>query len=76
MNKSRRAALGVIKNAIADLWEQLQDIRDEEEEYLENLPENLQESEKAFQSEMALSNLEDALLELESAESLIEEAME
>jgi len=49
--------------------EDIEDIKNAEEEYKDNLPENLQSSERAGQSENAISSLEDAY-------SAIEETLE
>lgn len=61
MNKERRKA---ITNAIDKLNEaitELETCRDEEQEYLDNMPENLQGSEKYDLAEQAVSYLDDAI---------------
>ena len=42
MNKVRRSKLEKIAEAITDLKEQLETLQEEEEEYRDNMPENLQ----------------------------------
>ena len=74
MNNTRRKALEEIKQKIeelvsqlsCDIKEQLEAIRDEEQEYLDNMPENLYGGERYEASETAISNIEDSISELEN----------
>lgn len=70
MNKSRRNELSKIirrLNAIRDkedlygLIDELDTLKDEEQDYYDNIPENLQNSQRAQDSEQAIDNLEEAL---------------
>lgn len=70
MNKSRRRELlDVVKglNAISDkddlntLINTLDNLKYDEESYYDNIPENLQYSQRAIDSEAAIDKLEDAL---------------
>ena len=45
MNKQRRARIEDIANQISSLCQELEELRDEEQEYMDNMPENLQGSE-------------------------------
>lgn len=70
MNKMRRKDLmGLIKELRAyrdngDIYSVingLENIRDDEESYYDNIPENLQSSQRAYDSESAIDNMNDAL---------------
>ena len=72
MTASRRKKLQAIIEAIEDLRSQLEDqqsdleeLKDEEMEYFENIPENLQFSERYERAETSSSALEDAYDTLE-----------
>mgnify|MGYP003541243317 CR=1 FL=1 len=76
MNKIRRKALQEIYDKLSDLREELEAIKDEEDESRENMPENLQGSERYEQSEIASGNIDEAMEYLSSACDSIESAME
>jgi hypothetical protein len=76
MNKIRRKALQEIYDKLSDLREELETIKDEEDESRENMPENLQGSERYEQSETASGNIDEAMEYLSSACDSIESAME
>ena len=76
MNKIRRKALQEIYDKLSDLREELEAIKDEEDESRENMPENLQGSERYEQSETASGNIDEATEYLSSACDSIESAME
>lgn len=67
MNAVRRKEISRVLRRLTDLTEDLSDIlgdieniKDEESEALENIPESLQETERYAQSEAAAENLEEA----------------
>lgn len=90
MNALRRKNLTAIISAIEDLRSQLDDqatdleeLKDEEVEYFENIPENLQSSEHYERAETSSSALEEAydtlydlVSQLEDVISSIEEAID
>lgn len=76
MNKIRRKALQEIYDKLSDLREELETIKDEEDESRENMPENLQGSERYEQSETASGNIDEAMEYLSSACDSIESATE
>ena len=51
MNKERKRKIKDIRNELSDLQCRLSSLRDDEEEYYDNIPENLQGSERAEESE-------------------------
>ena len=75
MNKIRRKALQEIYDKLTALSEELEMIKDEEDESRENMPENLQGSERYEQSETASGNMDEAIEYLTSACDSIESAM-
>lgn len=70
MNKARRT---IIKRAIGDVEQILQDVLDEERDSFENMPESLQESPNGQASIEAQENLEAAIDALEDAISYLED---
>ncbi len=61
MNKQRRKEIQTISNDLIPLMTSIEDLLAEEQDYFDNIPENLQSSEKAEIAENAISNLEEAL---------------
>ena len=73
MNNTRRKQ---IKEAIDKIWEArdiLENVKSEEEDAMDSMPENLQGSERYSDMETAVSDLEEAMDNLESAISLVED---
>lgn len=75
MNNIRRKALQKIYAAIEEAKEDLEMVFDEEQEAFDNIPENLEGSERYEKAEMAVDNLETAMSELEEVLECIEEAI-
>jgi polyhydroxyalkanoate synthesis regulator phasin len=76
MNKARRAAISSIRDQLDDLKSQVEEIQGEEQDYFDNMPENMQDgergnaaSEAASELECAVSALEEAIGNLENAEN-------
>lgn len=74
MNRFRRKALAEIQGKIEDLRSELEALMGEEEEYRDNMPENLQGSERYEAADTACDNMSSALDSLDEAVSYIEEA--
>ena len=74
MNKPRRKALEKIAETLNELYEELESLRDEEQDYMDNMPENLQGSERYEAAENAVGYMDDALDRLGDTISSIEEA--
>lgn len=80
MNKARRKELNNITNTLEDIKDRIEsalsDLEDlksslefvygDEQDYLDNIPENLQGSERYDVAEEACSNLEDAIASIDS----------
>lgn len=75
MNKTRRKALTEIKGLLSDACQNIEILYEEEYEYLENMPENLQNSERHEQTENAVSSLDEAMTSINNAIDCIEEAI-
>ena len=76
MNKSRRKQLENLSGRISEIKDELESILNDEEEYRDNMPENLQSSERYETSDNACSEMQDALCSLEEAVSSIDAAQE
>lgn len=76
MNKARRAKLNRIIDALETLQEDLAVITEEEENYRDNIPENMTSSTRYEKAETACDALNDALDAILDAVSSIEAAAE
>lgn len=79
MNKARRKELEELYDIIYEAKDRLEMLHDEEEEYRDNIPENLQGSERyerAEEAEEAVDALDSAMSSLEEALNYIETAKE
>jgi t-SNARE complex subunit (syntaxin) len=74
MNKARRKAIEKVVSDLYDIQSAVEELRDEEQEYLDNISENLQGSERYELAEQALENLNSAYDSIEEAASYLEEA--
>ena len=62
-----------------DIHNEIESLKDEEQDYIDNLPENLQQSEKASDAEAAVNSMEeamDALSEYTSSIDTLSEALQ
>lgn len=76
MNKMRRKQLDEVISKIEEAKELLESLQEEEEEYRDNMPENLQGSEKYEAADDAINNMSSAVDALDEAVSYIESAQE
>lgn len=74
MNKSRRSRIDVIISQLEAIAEEIEVLKDEEEEAFYNLPDSLQYSEKGEAMEDAMTNLDDALAYINDAMDFLTEA--
>ena len=65
MNKIRRKKIEDQINIIEAALSEIEDLKDEEQESFDNIPENLQMSDRAMDSEMALDSMNDAIEAIE-----------
>lgn len=76
MNKPRRNSLNNLYEKLAELRELLEEVKAEEEEAFDNIPESLWGTERYEISEQAIENMDLALDSLDEALSYIESAAE
>ena len=66
MNKQRRQKIRYVRKEIENCKESLQKILDEEQDYFDNMPENLQGSVRGSDSEDAIDTMENCIEDLEN----------
>lgn len=77
MNKQRRKAIDAVREKLEELLEELEAIKDEEQEAFDNLPESLQDSERGDKMTEAIENLEYTIDYIEEiTEQFLPNAME
>ena len=76
MNNDRRKELSRLSVQIEEIKDSLESLKCEEEEYLENMPENFQDSERGERASEAINNIDSALSALGEAISCMERARE
>ena len=74
MNKQRRKAINDISDSVRDLQTKIDNLKDAEQDYYDNMPENLQESERGEIAEEAIDNLQSAYDSLEDAINSLDSA--
>ena len=73
MNKTRRQKLAKWLKDLEKIRIELENICSEEEECFDNMPENLQSSQRGMDSEMAIEQMNEAASSIEDAINTIEE---
>ena len=76
MNKARRKELSRAVELLGEAQSIIESCRDEEQEYMDNMPENLQESEKYCAAEEAVNNMDEAYDKIDEIINSVEGAME
>ena len=76
MNAERRKRINKVIEEIENLKSELEGIQEEEEDYRDNMPENLQGSERYERADANCENLYEAISNLEESASYLEEAQE
>ena len=74
MNNQRRTRVDAVIEKLRDLQSDINDILSEEEEYRDNMPENLHNSEKYENAENNCSNLQSAADQVDEVISYLEES--
>ena len=74
MNKARRKQLSDIRAKIEELQDLLEEVRTDEQDAFDNLPESIASSERGQAMEDAVQNMDDAIGWLEEALGCLEEA--
>lgn len=73
MNKARRERIKNIAEKLQEVLCDIEDVQNEEQEYLDSLPDNLQNSQRAEAATSIISTLEDIFVNLEAAITDLEE---
>ena len=74
MNNSRRKRLAEIQERLQDIMSALDEIRNEEQEAYDNLPESIQYSERGDVMTDAIDNIDEAVSTLEDVDTYIDDA--
>ena len=75
MNQDRRKRLEKIQGLIDDAIAQLEEIREEEQEAFDNMPESIQDGERGETMQEHISNMEDVESSLDDARSVLEDVV-
>lgn len=73
MNKTRRQQLRKWLEDMEEIKSELETICSDEQDYFDNMPENLQGSQKGMDAEEFIEQMEEAVSSIEDAISIIEE---
>ena len=73
MNKERRKRLQKVFDMIDEAWQIISDVKDEEQESYENLPENFQHGEKGEEMKGYIEMLDEVDGYLDDAKSVVEQ---
>ena len=76
MNRIRRKEIQEVISKIEELYETVENIKSDEEDYRDNIPENLQNSARYDKADDACLMLEEAMDNLSEAMANLEEACE
>ena len=76
MNNPRRKKLNTILEQLIKIHAALEEVKDEEQDYFDNIPENLRNSERYDKAGNAVAVLEDALSMFDEIADNIEVALE
>lgn len=74
MNKERRNEIKKIIKNVEEIRSNIELILDDEQDYYDNMPENLQGGDRGITSEEAIDNLQEAINNIEETISFLENA--
>lgn len=74
MNKDRRKALDAIRAEIEEMKTRIEVLKEEEDDYYQNMPESFQQGDKGQAAEIAIENIESAIDSIDEAINALEEA--
>ena len=75
MNNDRRARIQALINKLEDIKEDIDFIKDEEQESYDNMPENFQAGERGDKAQEAIDNLDYAYSQIDEVREYLEEAL-
>jgi broad specificity phosphatase PhoE len=73
MNKARARALGKVRTGLAGLLETITGIRDEEQDYYDNMPEAFQDGRPGEKAQEHIDRVEEVIASIEDAMGALEE---
>lgn len=73
MNKTRRRKIKGIIEKLRECSEGLSEVKEEEDEARDNIPESLQETDTYYSSEACSDNIEEAIYEINNVADTLEE---
>lgn len=76
MNKARRKRIQDLKDKLLDILTEIEEIINEEQEAYDNLPESLQDGDKGTKMSEAIDNLDSAYSSLEEVGEYLGEAIQ
>ena len=76
MNKARRKRIQELKDKLLDILTEIEGIKDDEQEAYDSLPESFQDGDKGSKMSEAVDNLDSAYSSLEEVGEYLEEAMQ
>lgn len=76
MNADRRKKIEALRQKIAEALSEAESIRDEEQDYLDNMPESLQQGERGERAQAAVEALDSLVDHLTEADSDLDTAAE
>ena len=74
MNKEKRNELNTARELLSKSLDIINRVKDKEQDCLDNIPENLEGSERYSTMETAIESLEDAIEKIEEAQDSIDDA--
>ena len=75
MNADRRKRLEKLSNQLSDIHDELEALKDEEQEAYDNMPESFQSGNKGEQSQAVIDSLDSASQSVEESRNYIDEAV-
>ena len=75
MNNDRRARIQALINKLEDIKEDIDSIKEEEQEYYDNMPESIQAGERGDKAQEAIDNLDYAYSQIDEVREYLEEAL-
>lgn len=75
MNQKRRIKLNEARHFLSKALSIVSDVKEEEQDAIDNFPENLQNSDRYFDMENAIDWLEEAIANIEHADESINNAL-
>lgn len=76
MNDTRRKKIESIISKIADITQELTEVKEEEDDYYNNMPESFQSGAKGEKASEDVSTMDDIIMELETAQNTLQEIID